>query len=163
MQSAAELASMATYIDRKRRVGKKVDESRMVPPGAASCAWVLFAHGLILIAIGVFDAKSHGWKRGRAFHSALFSGGSITVCAAMMVSGSYGLYTAGVHLGLAVQAVFILVFAVQSYRHHQDPQLWGSDDVGSHFELAVVKGLVSIIALCAMIMLKPKPVKSKTA
>ena len=49
-------------------------------------------------------------------------GAALVVCGLLSVSGSYKLYMIGVHVALLLQALFIIVFALQGYRSYGVPE-----------------------------------------
>ena len=73
----------------------------------------------------------------------------------MTVSGKYKLYMIGTHLALLLQAVFVLVFAMQSYRS------FGIPEKSDRFPLFVAMLLGSILGLAAMVLFKPSKKKEK--
>merc|ERR1719343_1603920 len=112
----------------------------------------MIAHGIFLAGCGCYGAHSQGWTK-QVMHSAyagLGGMGALTVCGALSVAGSKKLYMIGVHLGLLLQALFIGVFSLQSYKSYGVP---GKAD---RFPLFVVMALGSIAGLGALIKLKPK-------
>mmetsp|Transcript_55107 Transcript_55107/g.118259 ORF Transcript_55107/g.118259 Transcript_55107/m.118259 type:complete len:135 (-) Transcript_55107:43-447(-) len=125
-------------------------------PNAAPCAAVLVAQGIFLAGCGCYGAHSHGWT-GKVMHSAYAGLGgmaSLSICAAMSVSGSRKLYMIGVHVALMLQALFVGVFSLQSYKSY------GVPEKADRLPLFVVMGLGSMAGLGGMILLKPKKKKS---
>merc|ERR1711937_253363 len=105
-----------------------------------------------LAACGCYGAHSHGWAKA-AMHSAYSGLGSLAalvVTAVMSVSGVKALYMIGVHVALLLQALFIIVFAVQAYKSH------GVPEKADRLPLFVAMGAGSALALFMMIKLKPK-------
>ena len=124
-------------------------------PNAGGCGAVLVLQGLYLLACGCYGAASNDWAP-RVMHSAYAGAGAcafLMVTAAMSVSGNYKLYMIGVHLALMGQAVFVLVFLVQSYKSYGNPEKF------DRLPLFVAMLAGSLVGLGAMVGFKPKKKK----
>ena len=130
---------------------KKMAEDR---PNGTATALVCVANGVLLTVCGVYGAALHEFAP-KAMHSA-YAGGAggaaLIVCAAMAAAPSKKLYMVGVHVALLLQLIFIVAFTVQAYKSHGVPD---------RFPLFVFMGVGTLVALGAMLKLKPKKKKEK--
>jgi hypothetical protein len=112
-------------------------------------------HGAFLAACGYYGASSHDFSP-QAMHS-LYSGagggGALALFAAISMMPSRKMYMIGVHLGLLLQALFAIVFAVQIVKSYGHPEK--ADRV---VLFSVMLG-GTVLALFAMKALKPKKPK----
>ena len=131
--------------------GGKMAEDR---PNVTATALVCVANGVLLTVCGVYGAALHEFAP-KAMHSA-YAGGAggaaLIVCAAMAAAPSKKLYMVGVHVALLLQLIFIVAFTVQAYKSHGVPD---------RFPLFVFMGVGTLVALGAMLKLKPKKKKEK--
>nr|ABI14335.1 unknown [Pfiesteria piscicida] len=128
-------------------------------PNAAPCAAVLALEGFFLAACGCYGSWMQNWRPG-TMHSAYSGLGAMVVlllCAGMTVSGAHLVYKIGVHLALVFQAVFVLVFTIQSYRSYNVPEK------ADRHTLFIVMDIGSVVGLALMIALKPKKGKESVA
>mmetsp|Transcript_100134 Transcript_100134/g.254695 ORF Transcript_100134/g.254695 Transcript_100134/m.254695 type:complete len:138 (-) Transcript_100134:209-622(-) len=128
-------------------------------PNAAPCGVVLVLEGLFLGACGCYGSWMQNFRPG-TMHSAYSGLGAmvlLVICAGLTVSGHYKMYMMGVHLALLLQALFVLVFSMQSFRSYGVPAK------ADRFPLFVVMDIGSVVGLSLMIALKPKKKKEATA
>lgn len=134
--------------------GGKMAEDR---PNVTATALVCVANGVLLTVCGVYGAALHEFAP-KAMHSA-YAGGAggaaLIVCAAMAAAPSKKLYMVGVHVALLLQLIFIVAFTVQAYKSHGVPERQ------DRFPLFVFMGVGTLVALGAMLKLKPKKKKEK--
>mmetsp|Transcript_39040 Transcript_39040/g.44527 ORF Transcript_39040/g.44527 Transcript_39040/m.44527 type:complete len:148 (+) Transcript_39040:266-709(+) len=130
-------------------------KKKEVPMSALSSATVLIVQSIFLSGCGLYGAASNDWSSS-AMHSAYAGMGAglvLSICATLMMSGSYILYMIGVHIALLLQGLFVLVFGIQSYKASQDPAK------ADRLPLFLTMLLGSIVSLGVMIQLKPKKKK----
>mmetsp|Transcript_46276 Transcript_46276/g.91726 ORF Transcript_46276/g.91726 Transcript_46276/m.91726 type:complete len:253 (-) Transcript_46276:101-859(-) len=124
-------------------------------PNAGPCTAVLLVHGLFLAICGCVGAASHGWTK-KVMHSAYAGLGgmfALMVCAGLVASGSRKPFFIGVHIGLVLQLVFVIVFSLQTYKS------WGNPEKADRVPLFIVMGVGSAIGLGLMVAFKPKKKK----
>ena len=121
-------------------------------PNAAPVAIVMFVYGAFLLGTGFYGAMSHDFAP-KAMHSLYAgAGGAIAMAAASAATivPNRKSYMIGVHVGLLLQLVFTVVFAVQAVRS------FGNPEKADRLALFCVMLLGSVAALIAMRMYKPK-------
>eukprot|EP00547_Thalassionema_nitzschioides_P010844 CAMPEP_0194258884 /NCGR_PEP_ID=MMETSP0158-20130606/42306_1 /TAXON_ID=33649 /ORGANISM="Thalassionema nitzschioides, Strain L26-B" /LENGTH=116 /DNA_ID=CAMNT_0038998451 /DNA_START=24 /DNA_END=370 /DNA_ORIENTATION=- len=104
--------------------GNKNKTEKKEAPSAGPSATVLFLQGIFLAGCGIYGSASRNWDP-QVMHSAYAGCGcaaTLIACGAATISGSYKLYMIGVHLALMLQALFVFVFGMQTYKTSIDPE-----------------------------------------
>eukprot|EP00747_Dinoflagellata_sp_TGD_P168985 gnl/TRDRNA2_/TRDRNA2_196732_c0_seq1.p1 gnl/TRDRNA2_/TRDRNA2_196732_c0~~gnl/TRDRNA2_/TRDRNA2_196732_c0_seq1.p1 ORF type:complete len:136 (+),score=20.77 gnl/TRDRNA2_/TRDRNA2_196732_c0_seq1:44-451(+) len=126
--------------------------------GATGFAVVAITYGVAIAICGAAGAALHGFEK-KAMHS-LYSGlgclVAMLLCGGLSLTGKRVPIAIGVHVGLLLKVVFLLVFCIQAAKSMGNPEKF------DRLVLFVIMAAFTVAGLAGAMVFKPKKDRNKT-